>query len=248
MRILFLTHNFPRFAGDVSGAFLATLAQALRVRGHEVRVIAPSDQGDVGEGQLAGIPIRRVRYADPAQETLAYRGTMADAIRHPAGWRTLVSLWRAMRKAALEEITAGAHLVHAHWWVPAGLASPSSVPLVLTVHGTDGALLRKSHLARWVAAPVFRRASVVTAVSQSLAADVREFTGRVIPEQGIQPMPVDVARYRSWSSGGKGLVVVARLTAQKRIGMALRALAELPEDIHLTIVGEGPERERLEAL
>lgn len=88
MRVVFLTHNYPRFAGDVSGSFLATLAGGLRERGHAVRVIAPSDQGQVGDPVLDGIPVQRVRYAAAAQETLAYRGTMADAARTPAGaWR-----------------------------------------------------------------------------------------------------------------------------------------------------------------
>ncbi len=248
MRILFLTHNFPRFPGDMSGAFLATLGQALRGRGHDIRVVAPSDAGETGEGELAGIPVRRVRYADAEQETLAYRGTMADAIRHPSGWRTLVALWRAMRKAALEEIRWGADLIHAHWWVPAGLASPAGVPLVLTVHGTDGALLRRSALARWVAAPVFRRAAVVTAVSSALANDVRTHTGREIGPELVQPMPVDTSRFQSWSTGGAGLVVVARLTAQKRVDLAIRAMQDLPETVPLTVIGDGPDRGSLEAL
>ena len=33
VRVVFLTHNYPRFPGDVSGAFLATLASALIARG-----------------------------------------------------------------------------------------------------------------------------------------------------------------------------------------------------------------------
>ena len=45
MRVVFLTHNYPRWAGDVSGAFLATLAGGLARRGVDVRVIAPSDEG-----------------------------------------------------------------------------------------------------------------------------------------------------------------------------------------------------------
>ena len=91
MRVVFLTHNYPRFAGDVAGAFLATLARALVARGTEVRVVAPSDGGDVGAPELDGIPVRRVRYGTPAEETLAYRGTMAEAGRSLAGpsapWR-----------------------------------------------------------------------------------------------------------------------------------------------------------------
>ena len=61
MRIIFLTHNFPRWPGDVSGAFLASLGSALVDRGHEVRVIAPADEGNTGRIKFDGISVRRVR-------------------------------------------------------------------------------------------------------------------------------------------------------------------------------------------
>lgn len=41
---------------------------------------------------------------------------------------------------------------------------------------------------------------------------------------------------------------VARLNRQKRIDRLLQTLAELPDDVHCIIAGEGAERERLEAL
>src|SRR5205085_5103185 len=92
---------------------------------------------------------RRVRYASSGRETLAYRGTMLGALRSPGGWSALLGLWRALRQAAREELAAGADLIHAHWWVPAGLALPPGTPAVLTVHGTDAALLHTSRIARW---------------------------------------------------------------------------------------------------
>lgn len=250
-RVVFLTHNFPRHSGDLSGAFLATLAHALIDRGHEIRVLAPSDLGDVGPPEFEGIPVTRVRYASDSQETLAYRGNMQEAVRNPTGWRALVGLWRALRRAAGSELDRGADLVHAHWWVPGGLASPPNHPLVLTVHGTDGALLRRSSLARWVAAPVFRRARVVTTVSQALARDVQSILGRAVPEHCIQPMPAQVTGFSRWSAGGAGLIVIARLTPQKRVALAIRAvglLAGRGHPVHLRIVGDGQERRDLENL
>lgn len=248
MRVVFLTHNYPRFAGDVSGSFLATLAGGLRDRGHDVRVIAPSDQGQAGEPALDGIPVQRVRYAAAATETLAYRGTMADAARTPAGaWRAW-SLIHALRRAARAALDEGADVIHAHWWVPAGLAAPRGVPLVITLHGTDAGLLERSAVARRLARPLLRRAQVVTAVSAHAAGQVTRATGRDIPSSCIQPMPVDVSRYGAAGTGGGGMVAVARLTRQKRIDLALRALALAPDLPSLAIVGAGPEREGLEAL
>lgn len=250
MRVVFLTHNFPRWPGDLSGFFLATLAQALVRRGVDVRVLAPSDGGKGGEGEIGGVPVRRVRYAAARRETLAYRGTMQAAIRRPGGWLALAGLWRALRRAAREEMARGADLVHAHWWVPAGLAIPPAAPAVLTLHGTDAALLRRSAVARRLGTPVIRRARVVTVVSRELATWVQDATATHVPKDHVQPMPVDASGY-PWTTGGGGIVTIARLTRQKRVHLALEALAclvELGRETPLTIVGDGPERAALEAL
>lgn len=248
MRVVFLTHNYPRWPGDLSGAFVATLATALVARGLEVRVVAPSDAGQGGEEEIGGVHVRRVRYASARRETLAYQGTMLSALRAPGGWRALAGLWRALRRAAREEVAAGADLVHAHWWVPAGLAAPTGAPLVVTIHGTDAALLRRSRVARRLARPVLHRARVVTAVSRELAGWVQNATGRPIVSEHVHPMPVDTRDW-PWTTGGGGAVVVARLTAQKRVHLALETTAFLVScghDVALTVVGDGPERPALE--
>lgn len=249
MRIAFLTHNYPRHPGDVSGAFLATLARALVARGHDLRVIAPSDGGQTGEPRLDGIPVERVRYGQPAQETLAYRGTMAEAGQSAGGaWRAW-QLVRALRRAATRAVDGGVEVIHAHWWIPAGLAAPRGVPLVVTLHGTDAELLARSAPARWLARPVLRRAQVVTAVSAAAAARVQQATGRELPASCLQPMPVDLARFGATGAGGGGLVSVARLTRQKRVDLAVRALATTGAPLPpLTIIGDGPERGALETL
>ncbi len=250
MRVAFLTHNYPRHTGDVSGAFLASLAAALVRRGIEVSVIAPSDAGQGGDEVDGAVRVRRVRYAAARHETIAYRGVMADAIRTPGGLRALGGLWRALRAAAETEIQAGAQLIHAHWWVPAGMAAPSRVPMVLTSHGTDAALLTRSAVARRLARPVYAKAAVVTAVSREMAGWIQNGVGRYVGREHVHPMPVETQRYQ-WTTGGGGAVVVARLTSQKRVDLALRCigfLSTLGASLPLTIVGDGPERANLEAL
>lgn len=192
--------------------------------------------------------MRRVRYASPERETLAYRGTMVEAVRRPAGLWAAWSLGRALRAAARSEARE-VDLIHAHWWIPAGLAAPPESPLVLTVHGTDGTILARSRLAALLARPLFRRARVVTAVSSAAAEAIETATGRRVDATHIHPMPVDTERYRASSRGGGGLIVVARLTRQKRIDLAIRALPHLARsDLRLTILGDGPERAALERL
>jgi glycosyltransferase involved in cell wall biosynthesis len=251
LRVVFLTHNFPRHLGDVSGTFLALLARALIARGVEVRVVAPADGGEVGPRELAGIPVRRVRYASAAGETLAYRGTMAEEGRTPGGLLRAFRMGRALRQAAREELRAGARLVHAHWWVPGGLAAPPEAPLVVTLHGTDAALLERFAVARWLARPLLRRAALVTTVSAPVARVVHHATGRVVDPTRQQPMPANTDRFTRWSEGGGGLVIVARLTRQKRVDLALHALARVTRagsGLPLTVIGDGPERAALQSL
>jgi glycosyltransferase involved in cell wall biosynthesis len=173
---------------------------------------------------------------------------MQAALRAPAGLGALAGLWRALRRAAKQELAAGADLIHAHWWVPAGLAVPRSARMVLTSHGTDAALLRRSRIARRLARPVYRRAAVVTAVSRELAGWIQTGVGRFVEPAHVHPMPVDSAGL-PWSTGGGGAVVVARLTPQKRVSLAIDAVATLTScghDLPLTIIGDGPERGALE--
>lgn len=245
MRVIFLTHNYPRHAGDPAGGFLHPLAVALAGRGHDVRVVAPSDHGRGGTDVLDGIPVVRVRYATAARERYAYSGTMQTALRSPAGLLALARLRAALRGSAREAARGGPSVVHAHWWVPAGWAAPPELATVLTIHGTDGRLLERSRLARWMGRPVVARAQVVTAVSHSLAAGLARTCGRT--DVRVQPMPV--ATDLPWTSGTGGLLIVTRLVPQKRVGLALEVLRILQQrgtPLPATIVGDGPERAALE--
>ncbi len=248
MRIIFLTHNFPRWPGDVSGAFLASLGSALVDRGHEVRVIAPADEGNTGRIKFDGISVRRVRYATAERETLAYRGTMTSAVKTVRGLRTFVGLLKALRAAAREEMVTG-DVLHVHWWVPGGMAAPPESRYVLTIHGTDAALLTQSVLARALARPVIHRAKVVTTVSTALAGIIKKRGGRDVLPHKIQPMPTATSTLQPAAEPGTGLVVVARLTGQKRVELALEAtgvLRDMGRALPLLIVGDGPERKHLE--
>jgi len=251
VRVVFLTHNYPRHDGDLAGGFLHPLACALHDLGVEVRVVAPSDRGQGGEASLDGVPVTRVRYGSASRERYAYTGTMQSAVRSPAGLLALGRLLRGLRAEGRRRAgVVRPVVVHAHWWIPAGLAAPPELPLVLTLHGTDAMLLARSSVARRVAAPVLRRAKVITTVSTALARIVADASGRPLSEIRVQPMPVDASGW-GWTTGGGGVLVVARLIPQKRVQVALEAVAALRRDrpeLGCTVVGDGPERSRLEAL
>jgi glycosyltransferase involved in cell wall biosynthesis len=121
--------------------------------------------------------------------------------------------------------------------------------MVVTCHGTDVRLLENSGIARWLARPPLHRARVVTTVSSALARTLESRAGVPIPADAIQPMPVP-ALDRPRTVGGGGVVVLGRLTTQKRVTLAIDAWGQARADgltWPLTIVGDGPMRAQLEA-
>ena len=91
MRILLVAHGFPRRHGDPAGAFLLALARGQQSLGHDLLVVAPHDADLSMEEVVDGVRVRRYRYGEDADETLAYRGTMADQVlRSWKGRRQLV--------------------------------------------------------------------------------------------------------------------------------------------------------------
>jgi glycosyltransferase involved in cell wall biosynthesis len=245
VRVVFLTHTYPRWAGDSVGAELACLARALIRRGISVRVIAP---GEVpGISQADGVPVHWVR--TPLKNGVAWEADRyRSALRGPASWSRVVRLWRSLREAARRELAAGADVVHAHGWAPAGLAAPADLPLVVTVRNSDGAFLRHSRMAAALGRRLLRRAAVVTAVSRPVGEAIQTVAGRFVGPTHIHPMPVE-SRGLPWSRGGRGAVVISPLTTGGRVELALQTssvLASHGHELSLTIIGDGPGRAALE--
>jgi glycosyltransferase involved in cell wall biosynthesis len=143
------------------------------------------------------------------------------------------------------------HLVHAD--VYGGVAAKlRGSRLVSTKHNDDpfrrGAF---RHVERGLA----RLADGVVTITDSL----RRFT---IEEVGVPSSKVETIHYglddlpEAWGvnapdevpEGARIALAVSRLTGQKGIDVAIRALAALPGDVVLVVLGEGPDRASLERL
>src|ERR1051325_7618207 len=85
MRVLFLTHSYPRRSGDAPGAFLLHLATALREEDVEVSVVAPAGDDLPADEVLDGIRVHRFRYAPRRFQRLPHTGYMADEVRRSFG-------------------------------------------------------------------------------------------------------------------------------------------------------------------
>lgn len=250
VRVLFVTHAFPRAEHDAAGSFLLRLARALAAEDVGVSVLAPA--GTHADGaplaareEIGGVDVRRFRYAPRDWETLAYTGAMVESVAGSArGKLALGGLLSAERRAVAQAIReSGANVVHAHWWFPnalaaAGPARRAGVPLVITSHGTDLRLLERTPAAAPLARYAFRRAAAVTCVSSWLAAIARPFTPR---EPIVAPMPADTSIFAPGGDRSRNrLLFVGRLSEQKGILDAIDALARMQHgDAALDVVGDG---------
>jgi glycosyltransferase involved in cell wall biosynthesis len=255
MKVLFLTHSFPREAGDAPGSFILKLATSLRSEGVDASVVAPATVGIPDHDHLDGIPIERFRYAPRRFETLAYAGNMASQVQQSWGAKvTLVGFLGAEFRSAVKARRAWLpDVVHAHWWFPNGLVGTwlsrlAHKPLVTTLHGTDVRLARSVAFSRPAFRHVMHHSTVVTAVSRWLAEEARDVVSAPMPT--VAPMPVAAELF---SPGGsrqaKRLLFVGRLNKQKGIELLLHTLARLPdESIRLDVVGDGEDRDALQDL
>jgi glycosyltransferase involved in cell wall biosynthesis len=254
VKVLFLTHNYPRQPGDASGNFIQLLAKALRAEDVEVRVVAPASAGAADHETVDGIAVDRFHYAPRSQETLAYGGNMATQVRESWGARVklLGFLGSEFRCAVHARRAFEPDVIHAHWWFPNGLvgtwtARMADRPLVTTLHGTDVRLARAVAFARPGFRHVLQNSAAVTAVSQYLANEAQKVVSTSAPQ--VSPMPVATDLF---SPGGtrqqNRLLFVGRINAQKGIETLLRAIAVTTAKPSLDVVGDGPDAERLKAL
>jgi len=143
------------------------------------------------------------------------------------------------------------HLVHADLY--GGLAAKlRGARLVSTKHNDDP--FRRGPF-RHVERGLLRLTDRVVTITDAL----RRFT---LEQARIDPAKVETIHYgldglpEAWGENppddvppaARVVVSTARLVEQKGVDDAIRALAELPDDVVLVVLGEGPERPALEAL
>ncbi len=251
MRVLFVTHSFPRHAGDTAGAFVHRLAVALGHIGVTVEVLAPSAPKLPAIETIEGITVRRFRYAPGQWETLAYAGTMAEQVQTSLrGKAALAGLLAGGTLAVRRSLSAFApDVIHAHWWFPSGLMVLGAMPrqpLVTTMHGSDVRLAAKSSWAPALFRRVIQRSAAVTTVSAFLAGRATAMEPGLAA--AIEPMPVNIDLFSPAGVRAQSqFLFVGRLNAQKGIRLLLDAMASARESSTLDVVGEGPDEPALRA-
>lgn len=208
--------------GGIGGSerHLLTLLPALAAKGVDVRFVGLDMPG-----------------ADPFYAELA---VPYERLTRP--WQLPSAIGRGHRPDLVHT-----HLVHADVYG----ALTTRTPIVSTKHNPDPF---RTGPWRYAERALARRTRRIVAISNA----VRRFS---VEEVGLPAAKIDVVHYgldampEPWAANpalplpeaAPLLLCVARLAPQKGVDVAIRALVDLP-DAMLLVLGEGPERARLEAL
>jgi glycosyltransferase involved in cell wall biosynthesis len=221
-----------------------------------VHVVAPWHPLVARASEERGVRFHFYRYAPVrALNVFGYASAMRADVRlrgaaYAAAPLALFAGWRAARAVARR---AAATVMHGHWVVPGGvtaaLARPS-LPLVVSLHGSDVYVAETLAPARAAARRVFARAGFVTACSEDLGRRAVAL-GADPSRLEVVPYGVDTNRFRPDAAtraavrrelgiaGDKTLAVAAgRLVKKKGFEYLIEAIAETP-GVRLALAGGG---------
>jgi glycosyltransferase involved in cell wall biosynthesis len=210
VRILTVTSSYPKYRGDTTAPFIASITQALAARGHELTVVLPA-RADLDLEPVAGVRFCPFRYA-PTEGLSVFgyaEALRADvALKHQTYLAAPLALFAGARRLLAEAGRDHYDVLHAHWVVPNGaMAWPASrargLPLVVSLHGSDVFLSEKKAPFRSAAKLAFQRASAATACSDDLATRALALGARETPE--VIPYGVDAAEFHPEPSAGQAL-------------------------------------------
>lgn len=232
-KVVFVT---PSFAGGGAERVMVTFANTLDPQKFQVAIIALSDRGplkELVEGHVRKFVLNRAR--------------MRTSVL------PLIELLRRLQPDYV--VSSATHvnlpLLAARWLLP------RRTSIVVREPNLPSKALDLSPYPRifaWGLRHLYPRADAVIASSTTMH---EELCCYGIPRERISLItnPVDVARIRRFAQRsirrpghGRRFLAVGRLVPQKGFGRLISIMQDMPEEDHLTILGEGPERKRLEAM
>ncbi len=223
---VFVTRDYPPAHGGIQ-RFVAGLASALHAIGEPVWVVAPHHAGDTAFDRSLPFAVTRLEPGNRVAYAVRNARAVHEARSRLRDSRLIASLWQPSGYEALL----------------ANVGQPRNVTLI--AHGSEIIKQRKG-LRKTLATCILRRCNVI-AVSRFTAAAVGEFgvTAQVIPPG------VTIRSYVRKRAGVPTILAVGRLIRRKGFDRLIEALPDLRRQfsqVHLDIVGDGPDRHYLREL
>lgn len=262
MKIVAITHNYIRRKGDLTALYLHRLSSGLVKKGLQITVLCPHAPGLLRNDNIDGVRIIRFGYPFSQTKPIVYTGGMHEMVAGSLFAKIvfllfIISFYREALKLCRREKP---ELIWANWWIPPGLvaariAAKLKLPLVISSHGTDIALLDRGGIIGKLSRYVYKRTAKASVVSSFLKEKLRQRVG-ILGEADIAviPMPVGMENFPKAAPPQNNiplLLSVARFTRQKHLADIIAAADLVAEEnvaFKILMVGEGQLEDELKNL
>ncbi|MCJ7694952.1 MAG: glycosyltransferase [Anaerolineaceae bacterium] len=265
MRIAVITSSYPRFEGDGTAPFVQSLAEAMRLSGLNLQIVAPYDIS-IQEQPGEKIKVNRFKYVRPLKwHILGHaRSLKGDVHLRPLSI-ILLPLFLLSAFFCLLRVTRmqRSDIIHAHWLLPNGLVAAwvariRKIPFIVSLHGSDIFVANKNIFFRMTARWIIKRAGGLSACSQELydravdlgAGDKVKLIPWGADPEIFKPLPNNevVRKKLGWHKKALIICSLGRMVEKKGFNRLVTAFAGLYAEnklLRLVIGGDGPVREDL---
>lgn len=254
--ILVLASTYPRWSGDPEPGFIHELCKRLTSQFNVIALVPDSVEAEPN-GLLDEVNVIRYQYAPKKLQSLVNNGGIVNNLK-TFWWKWflvpgfLISQYIAVKKILLKQKV---DIIHAHWLLPQGwiaysLAKHFDIPFIVTSHGGDLFGLQGNILTR-IKKKVAENSEAMTVVSQAMNEYLTQLN---IKPQALKVIPMGVDLQNRFTPNPlrnrqkNELLFVGRLVPKKGLNYLLDALSVLVKErpeLHLNIVGFGPEENNL---
>ena len=248
MKILLLTSSYLPVTGGLQ-TVASSLACSLKDRGHDVSVVTNRYPTKLAAGDMIDdVSISRWHFLFPRLDHLLNLRPdlfVAGLVLFPL---TLFRLLARIQSNRPDVVNL--HFVDASALFVLIARKFVNFRLVVSLHGNDvEGLSRRRRFDRWVFRTLLRKADVVTACSGYLLALATKIQPAAAARGRVVYNGMDLLVSVSNGEPDGSVAAAGRLVPQKGFDVLLRAFAAGAKDTsRLSLIGDGPERERLQEL
>jgi glycosyltransferase involved in cell wall biosynthesis len=259
MHIAILSTSYPLKRGTSSGIFVSRLVDALP-DSLDKTVITPCPDFPVQPEMHTGVNIKCFRYAPRRWQRLAHGpGGIPVALRRQRWLILLLPLLVLSMLLSCIRVARRTDLIHANWslnGLTAGIAGKlTSTPVITTLRGSDVSRLEHSLISRLLLHGCLltncRVVAVNNAIKDAVCTLYPRYSRRVVTiPNGVDDAFLAIAAGDNRKDGTTRITSIGNLNPNKGMHTILEALPLLANNpgISLRIVGDGPDRDRLQSM
>lgn len=254
MNILIVTTSFPRWIGDSRAPFILEAAQALRRKGHLVRVLAMHAPKSKTYENWDGIEIFRPRYLCEKWEILQSQGGGLPEIWKSNPFSRLAIIpFILVHTISIIRLSKDSDIIHANWTLSAFSAWVSKFihkkPIVVTVQGSDIFVAARMPLIRIITKFALNGCDDIVALSRAISEEILSLG---IPSKKIHIIPngVDTNKFLAGEDFREPIILFVGSLIERKdpfsLLFAFKGIVDQTGLLRLVFIGDGPLRKSLE--